>query len=45
MFNSLGEDAFTRQYIIWTSDEMLPSTLYFMWPIQVQSLKLLRLTV
>ena len=27
------------------SHEMLPSTLYIMWPIQLQSLKLLRLTV
>ena len=93
--NSLGEDAFTRKYIIWhwpsgqghirccpvpskscdlctyrvwsyyiksfrrrsiykkiqystfdsRSHEMLPSTLYIMWPIQLQSLKLLRLTV
>ena len=49
--NGLG-DELTRKNIIWPltltlvtrSHEMLPSTLYFMWPIQVQSLKLLRLT-
>ena len=53
--NSLGGDTFTRKYIIWPltltfglgsrSHEMLPSTLYIMWLIQLQSLKLLRLTV
>ena len=45
----LGGDAFTRKYNIWPwrsrSHEMLPSTLYIMWPIQLQSLKLLPLTV
>ena len=49
----LGGDAFTRKFTIWPytltlgsrSHEMLPSTLYIMWPIQLQSLKLLRLTV
>ena len=47
---SLGGDTFTRKYIIWSltltlgsrSHKMLPSTLYIMWPIQLQSLKLLR---
>ena len=49
--NRLGGDTFTRKYIIWPltlglrSNKMLPSTLYIMWPIQLQSLKLLRLTV
>ena len=51
--NRLEGDTFTRKYIIWLltltlgsrSHEMLPSTLYFMWHIQLQSLKLLRLTV
>ena len=46
-------DTFTRKYNIWPltltlgsrSNEMLPSTLYIMWPIQLQSLKLLPLTV
>ena len=53
MSNSLGGDTFTRKYNIWPltltlesrSNEMLPSTLYIMWPIQLQSLKLLPLTV
>ena len=36
--NELGGGAFTRKYIIWP---LLPSTLYIMWPIQLQSLKLL----
>ena len=42
----LGGDTFTRKYIIWSLTltfesrlhEMLPSTLYSMWPIQLQSL-------
>ena len=46
---ALGE-AFTRKFNIWPltltlgsrSHEMLPSTLYSMWPIQLQSVKLLR---
>ena len=35
---------FTRKHIIWPwpSQEMLRSTLYIMWPMQLQSLKLLR---
>ena len=43
----LGGDAFTRKFIIWPltlgsrSHKMLPSTLYIMLPIQLQSLKLL----
>ena len=49
---ALGE-AFTRKVNIWPltltlgsrSYKMLPSTLYIMWPIQLQSLKLLGLTV
>ena len=49
----LGGDAFTRKFNIWPltltlgsrSHKMLPSTLYIMWPIQLQSLKLLCLTV
>ena len=45
--NPLGGDTFTRKYIIWSltlgsSHKMLPSTLNIMWPIQLQSLKLLR---
>ena len=35
--NSLGEDAFTRKNIIWPltrSYEVLPSTLYIMWPMR-----------
>ena len=48
--NLLGGDTFTRKWMIWSltltfwsrSHEMLPSTLYIMWPIQLQSLKLLR---
>ena len=48
--NRLGGDTFTRKYIIWSltltlgsrSHKMLPSTLYLMWPFQLQSLKLLR---
>ena len=46
--NGLGRDAFTRKYIIWTltlrsrSQKMLTSTLYIMWPMQLQNLKLLR---
>ena len=51
--NRLGGDTITRKYNIWPltltlgsrSHEMLPSTLYIMWPIQLQSLKLLPLTV
>ena len=47
--NPLGGDTFTRKYIIWSltltlgsrSHKMLPSTLYIMWPILLQSLKLL----
>ena len=47
--NRLGGDTFTRKYIIWSltltlgsrSHKMLPSTLNIMWPIQLQSLKLL----
>ena len=43
----LGEDAFTRKFNIWLltltlgsrSHKMLPSTLYIMWPVQLQSLK------
>ena len=46
----LGGDAFTKKFNICTltltlgsrSNKMLPSTLYIMWPIQLQSLKLLR---
>ena len=44
--NRLGGDTFTRKYIIWSltrSHKMLP--LYIMWPIHLQSLKLLPLTV
>ena len=47
----LGGDAFTRKFNIWPltlgsrSHKMLPSTLYIMWPFQLQSLKLVRLTV
>ena len=48
--NRLGGDTITRKYNIWPltltlgsrSHEMLPSTLYTMWPIHLQSLKLLR---
>ena len=49
--NHLGGDTFTRKYIIWSLTlgsrihKMLPSTLYIKWPIQLQSLKLQRLTV
>ena len=51
--NRLGGDTFTRKYNIWPltltsgsrTHEMLPSTHYIMWPIQLQSLKLLPLTV
>ena len=51
--NRLGGDTFTRKYIIWPltltlrsrSHEMLPSTLYIMWHIKLQSLKLLPLMV
>ena len=50
---SLPGDAFTRKYIIWPltltlgsrSHEMSPSTLYIMWSIHLQSLKLLPPTV
>ena len=50
--NILGGDRFTRKCIIWPltftlesmSHEKLPSTLHIMWPIQQQSVKLLRLT-
>ena len=40
----LGGVSFTRKYIIWSLTltlGMLPSALYTMWPIQLQSLKLL----
>ena len=51
--NRFGGDTFTRKYNIWPltltlgsrSHKMLPSTLYIMWPIQLQSLKYLPLTV
>ena len=47
--NSLGGDAFARKYIIWPLiftlvsrlHGMFPSTLYIMWPMYLQSLKLL----
>ena len=50
---SLWGNAFTRNYIIWSltltlgsrSHEMSPSTLYIMWSMHLQSLKLLRPTV
>ena len=50
---ALGGEAFTRKLNIWPltltlgskSHKMLPSTLYIMWPIQLQSLKLLLLTL
>ena len=50
---SLWVDAFTRKYIIWPltftlgsrSHEMSPSTLYILWSMHLQSLKLLRPTV
>ena len=53
MSKGLGGDAFTRKFNIWPltltlgsrSHKMLPSTLYIMWPIQLQSLKVLCLTV
>ena len=53
MSNSLGGYTFTKKYIIWPlamtlgsrSHEILPSTLYIMWPVQLQSFKLLRLMV
>ena len=46
---ALGGEAFTRKFNIWPlpltlgsrSQEKLPSTIYIMWPIQLQSLKLL----
>ena len=49
----LGGDAITRKFNIWPltltlgsrSHEMLPSTLYIVWPIQLQSFKLLCRTV
>ena len=46
----LAVGAFTRKFIIWLDlgvkvTWMLPSTLYIMWPVQLQSLKLLRFTV
>ena len=46
---ALGE-AFTRKFNIWPltltlGHEMLPSTLYILWPIQLPSLKLLHLTL
>ena len=51
--NRLGGDTFTRKYNIWPltltlgsrSHEMSPSTLYIMWPIHLQNLKLLPLAV
>ena len=51
--NGLGKNAFASKYIIWPltltlgsrSHKMLPSTLYIMWHMQLQSLKLLLLTV
>ena len=48
---ALGGKAFTRKFNCWPwllgsrSHKMLPCTLYIMWPIQLQSLKLLCLTV
>ena len=50
---ALGGEGFTRKFNIWSltlalgsrSHKMLPSTLYIMWPIQLQSLKLLGLTI
>ena len=47
--NRLGGDTFTRKFNIWPltltlgsrSHKMLPSTLYIMWPFQLQKLKLL----
>ena len=53
MSSRLGGDTFTRKYIIWPltltfgsrSHKMLSSTLYIMWPIQIQSLMLLPLMV
>ena len=48
---ALEGEAFTRKFNIWPltlgsrSHKMLPSTLYIMWPIQLQSLKLLGLTL
>ena len=50
-FQNLWEDAFTRKFIIWPltlgsrSHKMSPSTLYIMWSMHLQSLKLLRPTV
>ena len=47
----LDGEAFTRKFNIWpltlgwSLHELLPSTLYIMWSIQLQILKLLRLTV
>ena len=40
--NGLGAKTFTRKYNIWP---LLPSTLNIMWPIQLQSLKLLPLKI
>ena len=40
----LGGDTFYKKFNIWPwgqGHEMLPSTLYIMWPIQLPSLKLL----
>ena len=53
MSKALGGEAFTRKFNIWpltltlgsSSHKMLPSTLYIMWPIHLQSFKLLRLTL
>ena len=47
-YQGLGKDAFTRKYIFdldllgSRSQEMLPSALYIMWPMHLQSFKLLR---
>ena len=49
--NGLGGDVFTKKidYLTMTlgprAQETLSSTLYIMWPMQLQSLKLLGLTV
>ena len=53
MSRALGGEAFIRKLNIWPltltlvsrSHKMLPSTIYIMWPIPLQSFKLLHLTV
>ena len=49
MSNSLEEDAFTRNYLTFDlgvkAAQMLLSILYIMWPIHLQGLMLLHLTV